>query len=317
MKRIKFSLNMGKKWEVVGSLLLIAVFVLPFLTFASGSKKIFVDSSASGSQTGSASHPYRKIGDALDHAKDGNHVIVLKGTYKENITIPHGVKVFGSDTDDVTITAKDDDKSVVTMKDETEIDKITIKDGDKGVRIEDDAKASIVDCVIRNNDQEGVLIEGSNTDDGRRVTITRSTIRKNGRSGIFSGERRLILINNEINENNRDGINLQEGVHAWIDNNTIRDNGGNGIVVQLDKADIWTKFNAINDNDNGGIEIDARGTTGRFDSNGNKIRNNGGFAISRINRSSVPLSVWNGVTIQGNTEIKNNKGGITRIMNIF
>ena len=75
------------KKEIAGSILLVAICVFPFFTFAKD-KKIHVDGNNNGIQDGSASHPYKTITKALENASENTTVNVEKGTYRENIEIP-------------------------------------------------------------------------------------------------------------------------------------------------------------------------------------------------------------------------------------
>jgi nitrous oxidase accessory protein NosD len=197
MKIEKITLT-KQKWEIVGGVLLVAVFVLPVLVFAGGRKDMYVDGSKSGTEDGTSAHPYHTISEALKHANNRTDVHVAKGTYEDNIEIPKGVKVFGKDSDDVTIRSKSSKKVVVSMKKDTTIDGVTIEKGKSGIWVAENAKVSISKCVIRKNENDGIKIGGDGVKDSTRVSITKSRIEKNGKDGIYSGKRKLSLIDNEI-----------------------------------------------------------------------------------------------------------------------
>ena len=55
--------------------------VVPFLTFAGSSKKLYVDIKAGSTQDGSSSHPYKTITQALKKADKNTKIYVSKGTY--------------------------------------------------------------------------------------------------------------------------------------------------------------------------------------------------------------------------------------------
>src|SRR4030042_4666297 len=153
---IKSLLEANKLAETAGALTLMALFALPFLLFA-GSDKIYVDDSASGTQNGSSSHPYKTITKALEEAGDGDEIHVRNGEYKENIHLREGRELYGQARDGVVIKADDDDYEVVDLEHDTEINKETIKGGKYGGRGGGDERASIVDCVIKDNDEDGVF----------------------------------------------------------------------------------------------------------------------------------------------------------------
>jgi len=316
MKSLKNRLFRGKL-EVIGSLVLIALFVIPLLSFAGGRKDIYVSANAKGIEDGSAKHPYRTISEALVHADKKTDVHVLKGSYEDNIEIPKGVRIFGSGSDDVTIRSRSSKKVVVSMKDDTVIDGVTIKKGKNGIWIKGDAEVSIVDCVIRDNESDGIKIaKGSTKHD--KVSITNSRIEDNGKSGIYSGKRRIVLINNEIIGNDKDGIDLAAGASAWMEKNEIKENDKSGIKLTLDRSDIWMKNNSIRDNEREGIEINAYGGTGRIDVNKAKIIGNENFGIAKISRAAFSHSIWNGLTIHDTKIIDGNKkGSISAVISIF
>ena len=289
-------LNRISKKEIAGSILLVAICVLPFFTFAS-TKNIYVDTDTSGSEDGSSANPYKTIKEALKHAKSGTEVHVAEGPYQENIEIPSGVKIFGSNKNDVIVKGKNDDDPVIKMHDGTEIVKITVKKGGIGVRIDEGDKASIVECVIKDNKKEGVKIESAAVNDSHKAVISDSTIKENGRDGIFSEKRRLIIIDNEITDNYSDGVGIMPGFKG----NSIKDNDGSGMRINIDGSEIWTKSNTFRENDREGIEIDSFGGTGRIDINKSKFWGNKGWAIAKIQKAGSTAS-WNGFSIQGNNE---------------
>ena len=296
--------------ELLGALLLIVIFVAPFLSFASSRKDIYVDNSKIGAEDGTQARPYHTISEALVHANDRTDVHVAKGTYEDNIEIPKGVKIFGSDTDEVIVRAKSSRKVVISMSDNTEIDKLTIEKGKEGVWIKKDAKASIIKCVIRDNDKDGVRIgSGSNSKNENPVTISESTIKENGRTGIFSQKRRLVLMDNEITNNDSDGADLAPETSAWIEGNKFADNDGSGMKLRLDGSDVWTKSNTYRDNGHSGLEINAFGGQGRIDVNKSKFLENKNYGVARVDRGIFSNTVWNGFTSQSNTTFEITKQG--------
>ena len=233
MKNVKNILS-KQKMEILGGVLLLAVCVLPFVSFADSRKDMYVDASANGSENGSAAHPYHTISAALDHANDRTDVHVAKGEYRENITIEKGTKVFGDNADDVVIRPDSKSKPVVTMKHNTELDKVTVEKGDDGILVREDSNVSIVEVVIKDNDGDAIQVEKADVNDKFKVSVTDSTIVDNGGSGIYSKQRRLVLINNEITGSGKDGIDLAGGSSAWIEKNSIRSNDGSGMKLTLE-----------------------------------------------------------------------------------
>lgn len=314
MNQKTLSLSQISKREIAGSILLLVICVLPFFTFA-GTKKIYVDVDASGSEDGSSKHPYKNIGKAMKHAKKGTEVRIANGTYDEDFEIPSGVKVFGNDRDDVTIKG-DDDETVVTMKNKTTLYGVTIKGGKVGVLVNDGDKATIDNCIIKDNRKEGIFVEIGQINSTHQVTINNSLIYSNGKNGIFSEKRKLSIEDNEIFDNDGDGIGIMPGSKAWIAGNRIKDNNGSGMRINIDGSNIWTKNNTYRNNDREGIEIDSFGGSGRIDINKSKFWGNEKWAIARIQKGGSTAS-WNGVTIQGNNEfIETGIGNISPIIRV-
>ncbi len=295
--------------ELMGALLLLVIFVSPFLTFASSRGDMYVDGSKSGMENGTQANPYHTISEALVHADSKTDVHVAKGEYSDNIEIPKGVKIFGSDKDEVIIRAKNKKKVVISMNDKTEINKLTIEKGREGVWVKKNAYVSIVKCVIKNNKEDGINIGSGSTKKKSAVNISDSIIRDNGRTGIFSQKRRIVLMDNEITNNDSDGADIAAGASAWIQDNEFDNNSGSGLKLRLDDSDIWTKSNSYRNNNHSGIEINAYGASGRIDINKSKFSGNDNFGIVRVARGAFSASVWNGTTVQSNTTFNVTKQG--------
>lgn len=318
MGKIMSKISQKKKSELIGSILLLAVFALPVLALAGQDKKIYVDANASGTENGSSEHPYKTIGKALDKADDNTEIHIAAGTYKENIEIPKGVKVYGSDKNDVIIQGKNDNEPVVVMKNKTKINKVTIKKGKHGIKVKEDSKVSIIKCVIKDNDKDGIRISGGKADKKKEVSITDSVIKNNGRTGIFSETRRIVIMDNEIIDNESDGIDLATGTSAWVRGNTIKNNDGSGMKLALDSSNIWTKSNTYYGNSREGVEVNAFGKAGKIDLNKSKFYKNGRYGIARIQRGNFSSSIWNGFTVQSNNKYWLNKiGDLSRVIKIF
>lgn len=315
MKKIMSKISQKKRNEIIGSILLLVVFVLPVLVLARQDEKIYVDAEASGAEDGSSGHPYKTIGKALNKADDNTEIHIAAGTYKENIEIPKGVEVYGSDKNDVIIQAKNDDEPVVVMKNKTKINKVTIKKGKHGIKVKEDSRASIIKCVIKDNDKDGIRISGGKADKKKEVSITDSVIKNNGRTGIFSETRRIVIMDNEITDNESDGIDLAAGTSAWIRGNLVKNNDGSGMKLILDSSNIWTKNNTYYGNEREGVEVNGFGKAGRIDLNKSKFYKNERYGIAKVQRGNFSSSIWNGFTVQNNNKYWMNKiGDISKII---
>lgn len=311
----------GGLWQEIGMGVFLLVFVAaPAFLLAGGSEKVYVDKNASGSEDGTSSHPYHTISEALKHADEGDEVHIRKGNYRDNLDIPKGVEIYGSDKEEVVIEAKKGSKAVAVMRHKSKLDGVTLKGGKYGVWVKENARVSIIDCNIRKNSSDGIYAEGASVDDKHALSVTESEIRYNGKNGISSQKRRVILIENNIEENKNDGVELALGSSAWIDNNSMKENGGSGIRLTLDGSKIYiASKNSIRSNSREGIEVNSFGGFGTINIKKSCIVENDRYAVARVQRvASVTNSVWSGLAIEdNNTFFENHMGNISPIVRGF
>ncbi len=295
------------------SVFVIGVVALPFFGFAKGGREIYVDDGASGTQDGSSSHPYETIWQAIDKATDGDKIYVAKGTYKENITIPKGVSVIGAGKGKTTIKSDDRDQPVVNMKDRTKLWGVTVKNGQSGIYIREDARAEVSDSEVVDNRHEGILIDSGERNDHEKVSITDTDITENGWSGIYSKERKVVLVDCSIKSNDKNGIVFESGVRAWLEGNSIGKNAGSGLVANLDKADITVaKKNTFRENGRSGVEVNSYGTTGTIDIKKSRFVNNTSYGVARLSKvANISSSLWGGLVTEGNNVFAGNGRGNT------
>ena len=311
MMRILTTKKDQKNKAIIVTVLL--MLVLPILAFSSSKSDIYVAVDASGNQDGSKSHPYKTINQALAVAKEGSEIHVAKGEYKENIEIKRDVDILGEDKDDVIIKAKDDDDAVVVMYDKSKINKVTIKGGKNGIFVQGHAKASIIKCVIKDNDRNGIEIEGEDRTEKNIVSISENEIKNNGKAGIYSETRRLSIVDNNIHNNKGDGIDVSNKKSiAWISGNKIEDNKKSGMKLTIDGSEIWTKGNKIKNNKREGIEVSFFGEAGRVDIAKTTIEKNDRFGVARVQRfgNYVLGKLWNQyLTFDSRNKISSNAFG--------
>ncbi|MFA5962226.1 MAG: right-handed parallel beta-helix repeat-containing protein [Parcubacteria group bacterium] len=293
------------------------VVVVPFLTFAGHTKKIYVDTGASNNQDGSSKHPYKTISQALKNANKDTVVYVAEGTYHENLVVPKGVEVNGQGRDKTIIEAKSDDDSAAYLNGGAKLTKLTIRDGKNGVKVSDGGRVKIIKCRIEHNDRDGVIIYAGKLNDSNKVTISETEIRKNGRNGVYSEKRNLVVDNSDIKDNGSDGASFDSGVMAWIDGTNFLRNSASGLKVRLDGAQIYTKNNTFSDNEREGVEVDAFGQTGRVDIKNSKFSDNSNYGIARVQRKAFFGNTWTGLTIENATFSKTNLGEVSGIFKLF
>lgn len=308
MKNLRMPKISQKKAIFAGSLLLLVIFVTPFFTFAK-SDKFYVDDDASGTQNGSMAHPFKTISAAMKKAGKNDEIHVASGKYKENITIKEGVEIFGSDKKNVIITADDKDVPVVFMKDRSKINNVTVRKGQNGIEVLKNSEASIVDCIVEDNDRDGIRIRAHKTVNNKEaVSIDSTIVRENGKIGIYSEVHRVVVTKSAILNNGSDGIIFSSGVSAWMSGNDVKNNDGSGMKLYLQGSNIWTKSNSFSGNDREGIEVNSYGS-GRIDIKKASIRGNGRYGVARVVRGNTSASAFNGLTVQSDVEFFGNKSG--------
>lgn len=304
----KINLTKSKKWLVLG---IFVSLCLPLITLSSSESKIYVDDDASGTQDGSSEHPFKTINQAIDEADKDTEIHVRNGKYQEDIDLKKGVELFGEDREKTILKGKDDDEPVIKMRHKTKIDKFTIKKGEDGILVDDGAKVSIIDCVIKDNKRHGINIEEGEVKKKKMVSISENEIRDNGKAGIYSETRKLSIVDNTIKDNYGDGIIVAANSSAWIADNKIKNNGKSGMKLTLDGSNIWTKHNKISDNDREGIEINFYGGYGRIDISKTDLKDNKRYGVARVQRfQNYPSNLWGGyLTFDDRNEFSGNVFG--------
>lgn len=304
-------MKITRKAEFMGVLLLLVIFILPIISWASSREEIFVDDDASDTQDGSFEHPYKTISKAIEKSDGKTKIIVNKGVYVENITVSDNIKISGKDKKKVVIRAEDKSLPTVTLEKKTELTDLTIEGGKNGILIKYKGKGEITvsDCLIRDARGDGIKIEDGEKSSDRKVNIINNKIYENKKSGIYSEKRRLVIIDNEIFDNDLDGIDMEKSVQAYIENNEINQNDGVGVKLRLGKSDITLTKNSFYKNDKDGLEI-------RYDEKGgwvtvkkNSFVKNDRFGIVKIFKDSSADSNFTGLTIENNNSFSENKSG--------
>lgn len=305
MKGLKIHLHRGMSarnfWlskEVILGFFFTVLIIVPVVVLG-GNKQIYVDHDAKGSEEGTANHPYHSISKALKHANEGTEVLISKGTYKENITIPKGVKLFGKkkDINDVIIKADNEDKPTISMKHKTEINFLTVSGGRHSVRVLDDAKVKLYKVKIKNSDRDGVHIDAAPRDKKHRALLDTVEIYNSKRAGVFAEKRDIVIINSDIHNNGSDGVDLAAGMEAWFENNRINGNGGSGMKLILDDASVWTKSNSIRNNKREGVEVNAYGKAGNFGLKKANLIGNGRYGIAKVARTQNGMKSFGGIIL--------------------
>ena len=282
--------------ELFLSLAFVTLIAVPAVVLG-GADEIYVDKDNKGSETGSSTHPYRSISKGLKHADGSTNIRISKGTYKENITLPKGVKLFGrkKDLGDVVIKADNEDKPAITMKHQTELNFLTVQGGRHGVRVLDDAKVKIYKVKIKDSERDGIHLDRAPRDKKHRALIDSVEIENSDKAGIFSEKRDIVIINSNIHNNEGDGIDFASGTDAWLEHNRINNNHGSGMKVVLDNSSVWTKSNSIRNNKREGVEVNAFGAAGNVGLKKADIMGNARYGVTRLARTAQGMKTFGGI----------------------
>jgi len=315
-------MNISKWKGLIGfGVVLITLITFATIKVGAGSTLIYVEADYSGEEEGSSSKPYAKIQDAIDKAvKEDEDVYVREGKYEENLKLWKDVKLYGSDKDEVMIKAENDDDPVVKMYDDSEIFDVTIKEGKYGILVNNGDKAFIQDCIIIDNDDDGIFIQEAETDKDEMVEIYDSFIAHNGWNGIYSEERKFSIKRNEIYNNDGDGVEFASDSEGVFEDNLVKDNDGVGLRIFIDESDFYIKDNTFRDNNRSGMEVGAGGQAGEIVlDKKNKFYKNKNYGIVRVERAPFSLDQWNQSFIieHGVTFWDNDNSEISQLVKVY
>jgi parallel beta-helix repeat protein len=149
---------------------------------------------------------YAGIQEAIDHAQEGDVVLVASGTYAENIRITRGILLQGEDSGAVpVIRAQGKESGIAVQGDGAMIAGLAITGGGShpGILITGD-RVTVTGCTVTAG-SEGILVEGSRTS-----RIFNTTISGNTRGIVISGATGTMIAENTITDNAR-GLAIGSG----------------------------------------------------------------------------------------------------------
>ncbi|MBE0446898.1 MAG: right-handed parallel beta-helix repeat-containing protein [Actinobacteria bacterium] len=314
--------------RIVLFVLLSIAFVFSITAVASAATTIYVDdSNRKGVEDGTQQHPYTTIGGALDVASFGDTVFVYKGTYREEVSLVHGVSLQGENVKNTRIWGNIEGPGVgnLSVKNFSIIGDVLLEYPPEQYprepveiarnNIRGNIDVFLTQANIRGNDIRGgisVSISGA----GNTTFITNNKIHHG--FGIFcSTDSDVEIVGNEIYRSRigirtqRSGVTVDDAYTIPIRNNNIHHNADYGL--NLTASDYETTFvvigNRIWANGKGGIslrDIIAESNVSKAYVINNLILNNSGPGVSLFEDSALEASIINNTLI-------GNSGGIARL----
>lgn len=259
--------------------LVIAVFILICNNVSVSSREITVDNNVSGAD-------FKSIQEAVNNSLPGDTIIVMPGTYNENVNVSvENISVITSsdEPENTIVRAFNLSKNKITLKGFTIQETLNLQ---KGNFYEPDS-SDLEYCTLKNN----VLKGGINANDCYNSSIDKNTILNRGISVSSPDHSTFIISNNLIVSGNIDVFHGPN--YCVISNNTLL--SGNIGLGECGNNKILSNY--ISDNPYSGISL--------WESYLNEIKNN--TVINCSNGVSMSFHSSENI-IDNNTLIHNNRG---------
>ncbi len=215
------------------------------LTTCAQGAAFFVDAgTGSDSYAGtSAAEPFLTIQKAVDEAavNPGPDLIqIAAGLYPENIAIADPDRLTLSGAGEVTVTAPDNTKNVITVSSgDVTISDLAVTKGRTGIKAEgasEDPATWTISLTLRDvasykNKKNGISADYVNT-----LTISYCTSFANGEDGIKAGGANAVSVSGTTSEENgvaklQDGVDIENVETVCLNDVTIRGNGDDGAEI--------------------------------------------------------------------------------------
>ena len=151
--------------------------------FSNSTDIIFVDiKNNMGPWDGTIDHPFQNISNGINHAKTGDIIYVLNGTYYEQIVVNKSLHIIGEDKNNVIVDAEYKENTIEIKSNNVKIEQFTIRNtggykGDAGILIQSN-NCEISECVFYRHRIGLHILNGENN------KVSYCTFHTNGR-GIF------------------------------------------------------------------------------------------------------------------------------------
>lgn len=297
-----------------------ALLIIPFLSQAA-SYDFYVDITNTGAEDGTEANPYNTITEAITaaegNAEDNRKIYIANGEYREQLNLPTKVELHGESKSNTVVYGKDTSgshlKYTIKMNNRTKIKNIQVKYGKTGVLVNNDDKATIDKCKIKKFKKIGIEVEEADRKDSKLLKIEDSKIYDGKGKAMYIKSRKIEITDNEIYDNDEEGIDLRSKMKGKIKNNDIHDNEEGGIEMELKSANLKITNNDIEDGGSSGINLQYRGKNkaGKLTLKRNDIKDNRSWGIkcSTPVKGEPPVYYFKDATTLISNTIKNNKKG--------
>ena len=227
-----------------------------------GSDIVYVDDDNKGFENGSLEYPFNTIQEAVDTAKEGYTIYIFNGIYYENVNIQKRIDLIGENKDFTIIDGMGKGSCIflnayyVTSKQYIDFKNLNLRNGDKGINLDNCYFINIINNIIHSNKGGVYLYEKC-----EYVNILSNEIYNNDNAIVFFSNsninyinypKYIIIENNNINNNNISGITLR-GKNNKILNNKISNNNIGFDISSIGSGNIIKNNSLINN----GIKIES------------------------------------------------------------
>lgn len=249
----------------------------------------YVDkNNTTGMEDGTESAPFDTIGEAIElvsqNIESARKIWVAAGEYQEQVELIAGTEIFGAGDDKTVILGRNASGKnlnwTIKMGNDSRLKDLGIKYGKQGVLVVSGSSVEIEDCRIYKSQENGIYVEKAKSKKEKFV-LKDSKVYDSEKRGLYIYKKKIEIEDNEIYNNEEEGIDLRASVDGNIENNKIYDNRESGIEMELRNSNLKIKKNKIYSNNTNGINFQYRGKNkaGKVKMESNKVYKNKNYGL--------------------------------------
>ncbi|KKQ43715.1 MAG: hypothetical protein US63_C0046G0003 [Candidatus Moranbacteria bacterium GW2011_GWC2_37_8] len=294
-----------------------AIFSLAFTSQAAAYDIYVNQASSSITEDGSQENPFKTISAAITSAatkpSDQRSIFISNGIYAEKLELNESTSLTGEDKSSTIINGNGNEHSIEINK-TSSLFNLTVSEGYTGIYVAAGAGATIKSTKILNTEKMGIEIAKSSTSNFEKVTVSDCDISKGRGKGFYINKRRVLIENNDISDNEEEGVDIRARVKGSIKKNTITKNGESGIELVIGSSSLKITGNKIKSNSASGISHQFYKDSKKIGSitlAKNKIQKNDNYGVQCATPSGgdVPNNYWT-KSIDLSKNIFSNNGSI-------